>query len=136
MRPHFRMSEKSLPYTSFPQQVDAIIILILVGRNHFEFSPFLFVYLLYIHLTHFNQPEKPENGNRDGRHRKYFCCHIYIFYDNKAIEETNHYKDFQADQGIKNIMHFVENHQYPAGLNTRQKLAHSRKYGQNSGFVF
>ncbi|NDB81572.1 MAG: transposase [Alphaproteobacteria bacterium] len=54
----------------------------------------------------------------------------------RQLKKLNHYKDFQTDQGINNIMHFVENQQYPAGLNTRQKLAYSRKYGQNSGFVF
>ena len=53
----------------------------------------------------------------------------------RELKRLNNYPEFRTDGDIDDIINFVANNVFPAGLNARQTARYNRKFGAGSGFV-
>jgi len=51
------------------------------------------------------------------------------------LKTFNHYIEFRTNQGINEVINFIQQGVIPPGLNARQTNRFNQKFGPNSGFV-
>jgi len=52
----------------------------------------------------------------------------------QQLKKFNHYLDFKTENGIDNIINFINDGILPDGLTARQRTGYNKKFGDESGF--